>query len=177
MKKLIVLALVVAVFLSACSSGNNSSSTPQSVVPESTPAPVSSTPPEPESEPEPTSSDEGDIGNYHVKILDATYGVDYAGKPIVVVNLEFTNNSASTAAFLFTTDVKAFQDGVELDGLVMVMDSSVYDASLAQKELKTGATLVVQSAFHLSSESPIEVEVTELMAFGNTTTLTKTFTK
>lgn len=65
-----------------------------------------------------------------------------------------------------STNVKAFQDGVELD-IAMMMDDSVYDAGLGQKDIKPGTTLGVQSAFVLTSKSPVEVEVSELISFDD----------
>ena len=121
-----------------------------------------------------SSSGEGDIGDYHVKILDATVTKDYNGTPAIVVNFEFTNNSEDAEMFLSSTNVTAYQDGVELD-IAMIMNTAVYDAGLAQKKIKPGVSLVVQSAYVLSSESPVEIEVTKFMSLGNDTVLTKTF--
>lgn len=121
-----------------------------------------------------SSSGVGDIGDYHVKILDATVTKDYNGTPAIVVNFEFTNNAGDAVMFLASTDVTAYQDGVELD-TAMIMNESVYDAGLAQKKIKPGVSLVVQSAFVLSSESPVKIEVTKFMSSWNDTVLTKTF--
>ncbi|MDD4592835.1 MAG: DUF5067 domain-containing protein [Parabacteroides sp.] len=120
------------------------------------------------------SSGEGDIGDYHVKILDASFTKDYNGTPAIVVNFEFTNNSEDAEMFLSSTNVTAYQDGVELD-IAMIMNASVYDAGLAQKKIKPGVSLVVQSAFVLASDSPVEIEVAKFISFGNDPILTKTF--
>lgn len=120
------------------------------------------------------SSGEGDIGDYHVKILDATVTKDYNGTPAIVVNFEFTNNSEDAEMFLSSTNVTAYQDGVELD-IAMIMNASVYDAGLAQKKIKPGVSLVVQSAFVLAGDSPVEIEVTKFISFGDDPILTKTF--
>ena len=119
-------------------------------------------------------SDEGDIDAYHVKILDAARTEDYNGTPAIVVDFEFTNNANKAKSFMVSTNATAFQDGVELD-MAIIGDESVYDAGLAQKLIKPGVSLIVQEAFVLASDSPVEIEVTKLISIGNDTVLTKTF--
>ena len=124
---------------------------------------------------EPTApADSGDLGDYHVTIGDVTYGEDYEGEKVVVVHYDFTNNASEAKAALFAINVKAFQDGVELE-TALVADDTVYDAAIAQKEIKSGVTLEdCQAAFVLSGTSDIEVEVTEFISFSDEK-LVKTF--
>lgn len=101
-------------------------------------------------------SDQDDMGNFHVKILNRQLTKDYNDNKAVVVNFKFTNNSTSAATFLFSTNVTAYQDGAELD-IAFIMDQSLYDAGLAQKKIKPSESLVVQSAFVLSSDNPLVI--------------------
>ena len=56
-----------------------------------------------------------------------------------------------------------------------VMDDTVYDAGIGQKEIKPGVTLEdCQDAYILESESPVEFEVSELISFSDEK-LEKTF--
>lgn len=118
---------------------------------------------------------EGDIGDYHVAIGDCTFTTDVEDKKTIVINYSFTNNSDTATAPLWALSTTAFQDGVELD-TAFVMNSDAYDAGIAQKELKPGASLDgCQVAYVLSSDSPVEFEVGELISL-NDNVLAKTFT-
>ena len=87
---------------------------------------------------------------------------DYEGKDMVVINYDFTNNSEDTMSALVGIYMQAFQDGVQLD-TAMVLDDSVYDAGIAQKDIKPGTTLEgCQNAFVLTSDSPVEIEVSDM---------------
>ena len=112
-------------------------------------------------------SDEGDLGNYHVKIGDCSFGSDYEGKKMICVHYDFTNHSDGSATPLFVLDTKAFQDGVQLETAI-AMDESSYEAGIAQKEIKSGVTLEnCQAAYVLESDSPVEFEVSELISFSD----------
>lgn len=109
--------------------------------------------------------------NYAVTIDSATQGVDYEGRPALIVNFTFTNNSKKDANFMFATSVKAFQDGVELETAIGVDGS---DLSNSMKDLKPGASLAVQDAFVLTSTTDVTIEVTELISFKDTMLATTT---
>ncbi len=69
---------------------------------------------------------------------------------------------------------KAFQDGVQLE-VALIMNADVYNSENSMKEIKTGATLNVQEAWVLTSESsPVEVELEEFLSFSDEK-LEKTF--
>ena len=117
----------------------------------------------------------GEVGDYTVAIQGCTFGEDYEGKKMIVVKYDFTNNSAEGAVPLTALNAKAFQDGVELDRAISI-DPDVYDAGIAQKEVKPGATLAgCQAAFVLDSESPVQFEVSLLISFNDAQSLTKEF--
>ncbi len=120
--------------------------------------------------------DEAESGSadYVVTIDSATQTTDYEGKPALVVNYTFTNNSEKDASFLVATSAKAFQDGVELD-LAIVSDGSV-DSGSTMNDVKPGATTTAQLAYSLTSTSEVTVEVSELFSFDDTLLATKSFT-
>jgi hypothetical protein len=118
-------------------------------------------------------ADEAAASDYVVTVGDAAQIEDYEGKPALVVNYTFTNNSDEDANFMFATMPKAFQDGVELETGI-TMDDSV-ETSDSLKDIKPGATIQVQSVYLLDSKSDVTVEVTELISFDDTMLATKTF--
>lgn len=143
---------------------------------------VSDTPDVAEAETESTASDTtetaaadaGNLGDYYVTIKDCAFGEDYEGNKIIVVNYDFTNNSDETVSALLALNPTAFQDGVELE-MAITMDDSVYNAGTAQKDIQSGVTLEnCQAAYVLTSDSPVEFEVTEFIPMDDTK-LTKTF--
>lgn len=116
---------------------------------------------------------EGDLGDYHVKILDAETGLkDYDGNPVIGVKYEYTNNGEENMMFDVAVNAQAFQDGVQLELAFMDEYSDEYENS--SKEIKTGATLTCELYYELTSESDVEIEVSELISFDDAK-LTKTF--
>ena len=117
---------------------------------------------------------EGDLGDYHVKILDAETGLnDYDGNPVIGVKYEYTNNGDENMMFEAAVNAQAFQDGVQLDPAFMGDFSAEYENS--SKEIKTGTTLTCELYYVLTSDSDVEVEVTELISLDNAK-LVKKFT-
>ena len=119
-------------------------------------------------------TDEGDLGDYHVKILDAETGLkDYDGNRVIGVKYEYTNNGDENMMFDVAVNAQAFQDGVQLELAFMDEFSDEYENS--SKEVKPGTTLTCEMYYALTSDSEVEVEVSELISFGDAK-LTKTFT-
>ena len=169
MKRKVFSIILGATLLTACGSSNTTESTTQANTEVSTEETTEST----ETTTEAT-KDSGTLGDYDVKIKDATFTTDYEGKKVIIVNYDFTNNSDETANALFSLGTKAYQDGIELESAILI-DNDAYDGSTAQKDIKPGVTLEnCQTAFVLSSESPVEVEFSELISFSDDK-LIKTF--
>lgn len=106
------------------------------------------------------SQDEGDVGDYYIKLGDCIFGKDYDGNRIAVLHYDYTNNSDKTNSAIWSVTINAYQDGIELDSLVLTFDDSVYDAGIEQTDIKPGYTMEdCQKAFKLRSDSPIEIEV------------------
>lgn len=107
---------------------------------------------------------EGDVGAYHVALTGCAFNTDYDGNNIIVVNYDFTNNSEETMSPLVGVYIQAFQDCIELEH-GFVMDTAVCDVGIEQKEIKPGATLTgCQTCFVLTSESPVEIEVSDIIS-------------
>ena len=122
-----------------------------------------------------TSADEGELGNYYVKINHATIGKNYDGERILVVHYDFTNNAEDAEAAAYSVRVQAYQDGIELDN-AYVYDEDVYDNSRVIKEIKKGKTMEdCQEAFVLTGEEPVDVEITKRFSLKDDEKVTKTF--
>ena len=167
---MIAAAAMLAVMLTACGSSgaqtqdNNSAGS-------ATTAPATNT--NDAKKTENAATDEGDLGDYHVKILDAETGLkDYDGNPVIGVKYEYTNNGEENMMFDAAVNAQAFQDGVQLEFAFMDEFSDEYENS--SKEVKPGTTLTCEMYYALTSDSEVEVEVYELISFGDAK-LTKTF--
>lgn len=154
------LAMIFAAFMAMSLVACGNSTSPQDSTGGETAETQQETPEEPA---EPATTDSGAVGDYDVTIGDCAFGTDYEGNNMIVVNYDFTNNSEETIAPIWALSIQAFQDGVELE-IAMVLDDTVYDAAIAQKELQPGASMSgCQSAFVMTSDSPVEVEVAPLI--------------
>lgn len=109
----------------------------------------------------------GKLGDHEVTILDSVITKDYEGKPALVVNFTFKNNSDDAAMFSTAVSTIAYQSGVQLSS-ALIFDSSEYDAENSLKNVQKGGTLNCQAAYILSSDTePVTVEVSELFSFSN----------
>lgn len=165
MKKLLA-AMIGLLLLAGCGSSAATPNQSQPSVP-----PATSTPPSPAATPteEPTEEPKEPAAEskYAVTIEDSRVTKTYNGKPALIVNFTFTNNSDEAANFMFATRVQAFQDGIELDTAI-IMDDKKYDSGSAMKDIKPGKSLKVQSAFELQDKkTDVEIEVTEFISFDD----------
>ena len=111
---------------------------------------------------------DGDLGEYNLNIKSCRLAKDYEGKDIVIVNYTFTNNSDNNASFTFAISDKVFQNGVGLNKCYTAAESAKYSSDNQSKDIKKGATLDVEVAYTLNdSETPIEVECSELISLSN----------
>ena len=115
-----------------------------------------------------------EAGNYSITIDGAKLANDYYGDPAVIVTYTWTNNSDEAISAFVALSCKGFQQGVQLETALMGTDSGFDPRSTI--ELKPGASTTVQSAFKLNdTTSPLSVEITELLSFEDTGTVSKTF--
>lgn len=108
---------------------------------------------------------------YAVTIDGSTVTTDYEGKPAIIVDYTFTNNSDDATSFAVACSQKAFQNGVQLETAVVLDDLG--NGYLA--EIKPGATTSARRAYSLADESDVTVEVTELISFDDTILAEATF--
>lgn len=108
---------------------------------------------------------------YAVTIDGSTVTTDYEGKPAIIVDYTFTNNSDDATSFAVACSQKAFQNGVQLETTVVMDDLG--NGYLA--EIKPGATTSARMAYSLTDESDVTVEVTELISFDDTILAEATF--
>ena len=107
--------------------------------------------------------------DYDVTIDRTRQTEDYEGKPALLVQLTFTNNSDADESFVFALSVKAFQKGIELED-AFLRDS---ESSNLMKDIKPGKSITVQEAFVLDGRSDVVVEVTEAISADDTVLTTK----
>lgn len=171
---LLAFSLVGVLSLAGCGSssapsGSNSGGGDQSAASESAEqAEVESTTvEEPEAEPEPAAPD----SDYVVTIDGARLAEDYQGNPAVVVSFTFTNNSDDSQAFMTSTMVDVYQNGVECEMAI----GADYDSGSSMSKIRPGATTTVELAYQLKDTSEIEVEVKELSIFDDSILAYETF--
>lgn len=86
------------------------------------------------------------------------------GDDCVAVFYEFTNNSKESTACIYKFSDIAFQNGVELDESLFLLED--YDNNNA-KEIKPGVSIEVYSLFKHKDMSNIELEISPLVSFDN----------
>lgn len=115
---------------------------------------------------------EGDIGDYHIKIVSAKKGKDYSKKDVLIVTYQWTNNGDDEQMFSTAFSVSAYQNGVECDDITMV---DGVDTQKSLSKIKPGATLEVQKPYVLDGDSDVTIEVGPWISIGESSKVTKTF--
>ena len=115
------------------------------------------------------------LGDFKVVISSCRIVEDYKGDPVAIITYEFTNNGDDPAAFIWSLNADAYQNGIGLT-TAYFFDDSVYSSDNQMKEIKKGATLSVDVAYTLNDETtPIDIEVSEIFSLTDKK-ITKTFT-
>lgn len=159
-------AFVLAIALVGC--GGGSSSAPADEKPTEEAEQAQTAEQEEEAEPEEAAAAESP---YAVTIDGAETSTDYDGNPCIVVTYTFTNNSDEAISFFGAIAPEVYQDGVQLD----VTYCEGIDSDNEMNNIKTGASIQVQTAYALNSESDVEVEVYEFISFDHTMLASQTF--
>lgn len=97
------------------------------------------------------------FGNFTLKYTGYEISKDYEGKSCIIVYFDYTNNSNENKAYEWSTGVKAFQNGVECD-TAFILDSQNTALGNSSKEVKSGTTIGVASAFLIDGMDDIELE-------------------
>lgn len=101
-----------------------------------------------------------------VKLGETKVIKDYEGKPALLVNYSFTNNSDKKQSFMVAIKDAAFQDGIGLNDAITM--GNEYDSELQMKEIMPGKTLNVQAAYVLDdTTTPVEIQISELISFND----------
>lgn len=89
------------------------------------------------------------------------------GKSYLLVNLVFTNNSEKATSFSAATSCEAYQNGIQLTGMILFMNER-YDASLSTKNIQPGKSLEVQEVFELrDTSSVVSLNVNPLLSVSD----------
>ncbi len=115
---------------------------------------------------------EGTIGQYDVKILEASKGTSYDSKPVVIIAFEWVNNSSESAEFSSVLEATAYQDGIELETGYMTSEAEI-DYGAANKKIQPGASQTVYYAYETSSSSELLIEVTAAFGFDDKVKIAK----
>lgn len=118
-------------------------------------------------EPKQTSNSEQTEGNDTLKVDDYIITIkDYKlanikdDRNALIINIDYTNNGSDGKSFLDVFNRKAFQSGIEIDGVYFSFGDGTFETKNSSREIKNGATLPVQIAFELMDRtSPVEVEI------------------
>lgn len=109
----------------------------------------------------------GDLGDHHVEIKEASLTTSYDDRPVIVITYAWTNNSEKTTNASSTFNETAYQDGIELDSVIFLSDDT-YDLLASTKNIRPGATIDVQNAYYLDSEtSTVEFELSEWFSYDD----------
>lgn len=119
--------------------------------------------------------EEGDIGEYHVKIGEYEITKDYSGDPILLVKISFTNNDDEAKAFYTSISNKAYQNDVEIKSPISTYGINNYDWSDSTKEIKPGTTYEFNVAYELSDKkSDVTIELSPFFSLKNSKKVVKT---
>lgn len=105
---------------------------------------------------------EGTLGDYYVKVTGSRIAKDYDGNDLLVLQYDFTNNGSDDANAMWTLGFQAFQNGIQIDS---GFGDTVSDNR--NKSIKPGVTISCEEAFVLTDNSPVEIEISELISLGN----------
>lgn len=174
MKKIILALLTLGIMLSFTACEVDTESTPSSTNDQTTATSddSSSTVENASEKSSNTYEGEGNIDDYHIKIVSASKDTDYQGKDAIVVTYQWTNNSDESQMFSTAFSDKAFQNGIECTSAYFV---DGIDAQQPLTEIKPGATFEVKRAYELKDDSDVTIEVTPWISLGDDTMVTKTF--
>jgi hypothetical protein len=153
---IMILMLIIAFSNDASQTTENTTNTEFT---ESSPAPITI---------KPQNTDDGIIditqNGCTLKYLRHEIATNASGDNCLVVYYQFTNNSSDTTSYLYTFSDQAFQNGIELDKSLFLMDDIEDNRS---KDIRPGVSVEVYSLFVPHDNSTIELEVSEWISFSD----------
>lgn len=122
-------------------------------------------------------SDEGLFGDYKVEVVGARMSKDYEDKDCVIITYNFTNYSSESAAFWSNFSDIVYQNGVGLNE-VYVLKNNDADLDSNMKEVKDGASVIVEEAYELNDTvTDLEIEITDIFGLEGTYTVVIPFSE
>ena len=107
-------------------------------------------------------SDEGLFGDYKVEVVGARMSKDYEDKDCVIITYNFTNYSSESTDFWLSISDVVYQNGVGLNE-VYVLKNNDADLDSNMKEVKNGASVLVEEAYELNDTvTDLEIEITDI---------------
>lgn len=169
MKKSLLTGLLLVTMVLAASCGEDSA-------PATTTDGAGQVEPAPDTAAPATTNEAATLGDYAVVIKEAAIVTsDYEEGQIIAILYDFTNNSDETKGADLSVYAQAFQDGVELEHSYMANLPDGWESDNVNKEVRPGTTIECVECFILTSESDVEVEITEAFSFTDSGTAYKVF--
>lgn len=122
-------------------------------------------------------SNEGLFGDYKVEVVGARMSKDYENKDCVIITYNFTNYSSESAAFWSSFSDIVYQNGIGLNE-VYVLKNNDADLDSNMKEVKDGASVLVEEAYELNDTvTDLEIEITDIFGLEGTYTVVIPFSE
>lgn len=99
-----------------------------------------------------------------LKYLRHEMRTDAAGNDCIAVFYEFTNSSDETTSYAYTFSTKAFQNGIELETSIFLMED-IEDNRY--KDIRPGVSVEVYSLFKPQDDSVVELEVAKWISLSD----------
>lgn len=108
-----------------------------------------------------------EFDTFDITIKSFSIVKDADGKPVLKYVYDWTNKDKKAAAPFMTFGLKGFQDGVETDNAVLVMEG--VDLGIGQKEVKSGATIKgAEGIVGISAiDKPLDLELDKLISMDS----------
>ena len=90
----------------------------------------------------------------------------------VVIYFEYTNESGQTTSPANALNIRAFQNGIELNWMMPDFNNSIPEADVAFKDIQSGTTTDIAMIYTISDESDVSIEISP-MFYTDTTEIGK----
>lgn len=158
MKKLIFTSILCALVLTSCGSGSTDSSSKNESPADTTSVTSTASVESIESSSEETTAatvGEGDIGEFYIKIGDASPATDENGNSAISITFDLTNNGTTPLSSSTAIQTLVYQDDEGISEVIVDKTETVKAATM----IKPGETLQMTLSYKLKNEtSPVEVK-------------------
>ena len=101
----------------------------------------------------------GQMKDVFVGLKEVKIDKDSQGNKIAILVMDFSHTSDDAQNFMFSVSADVFQDGISREM------SFYYSSQNLMTDIKKGAMIEVSEPFTLSSDSPIEIELSPMFSF------------